>query len=252
MIADVTTAGRFVEALARSELAGHRPYLEGLIRPAVDVLRSDTPSVTGSSRFGGSPDLPRGAEWPMHQRGPYRFLAQINFAEIPGSGLDLPASGLLSLFVADDLSGEGTTGLFWQDEGYVHARLIPPGADLAPLRPPESVNAGVATAIRFRPTIDIPYDEYQVERWPFDEHETEVYGVLRDSLHEGDDHLLGYPSHCSLAYDPTPGPGWRSLLTVYSDDDLQWVWHDGDALMIFVEQSRLQSGDFSCLKADAG
>jgi hypothetical protein len=248
----VTTPDRFFELLARSELAGHRPYLEHLIRPAVDVLRSDTPSVTGTSRFGGSPDLPRRAEWPMHERGPYRFLAQINFAEIPGSGLDLPVSGLLSLFVADDPSGEGKIDLFWQDEGYVNALLTPPGADLVPLRPPESVNAGGTTAIRFRPTIDIPYDEYQVDGWPFDEHEIEVYRALRDSLHEGDDYLLGYPSHCSLAYEPTPTPGWRSLLTVFSYDDLEWCWHDGDALMIFIEQSRLQSGDFSCLKADAG
>lgn len=55
----------------------------------------------GSSRFGGWPDLPAGAEWPRWQQRPMAFLAQINLAEAHAvePGLRLPAAGLLSFFL---------------------------------------------------------------------------------------------------------------------------------------------------------
>jgi hypothetical protein len=56
----------------------------------------------------------------------------------------------------------------------------------------------------------------------------------------------------TLAYDPTPGPDWRSLLTVSSDDELEWFWHDRDWLVTFIERQKLYSGDFSQIRADAG
>jgi hypothetical protein len=65
-------------------------------------------------------------------------------------------------------------------------------------------------------------------------------------------YLLGYPFNTTLAYDPTPGPEWRSLLTLSSDDELEWCWHDGDWLVTFIEQQRLHAGDFSQIKSDAG
>ena len=44
-------------------------------------------------------------------------------------------------------------------------------------------------------------------------------------------YLLGYPLNSTLAYDPTPGPKWWSLLTLGSDfSGLDWCWHDGDWL----------------------
>lgn len=47
----------------------------------------------GSSRVGGLPDLPKGAEWPTGPGGmPYAFIAQINLAELRDAVGD--ASGL--------------------------------------------------------------------------------------------------------------------------------------------------------------
>ncbi len=63
---------------------------------------------------------------------------------------------------------------------------------------------------------------------------------------------MGYPHNNTLAFDPTPGPGWRSLLTLGSDDDLEWCWHDGDWLVTFIEETRLRAGDFSLIKSVAG
>jgi hypothetical protein len=84
-----------------------------------------------------------------------------------------------------------------------------------------------------------------------------VLSSVRDSpgslqLHPSERYLLGYPFNMTLAYDPTPGADWRSLLTVSSDDDLEWHWHDGDWLVTFIEEQRLRAGDFSQIRADAG
>ena len=65
-------------------------------------------------------------------------------------------------------------------------------------------------------------------------------------------YLLGYPGVSTLAYDPTPGPGWTSLLTLTSMKELDWCWHDGDFLHIFIERERLARADFTRLASDAG
>ena len=66
------------------------------------------------------------------------------------------------------------------------------------------------------------------------------------------DHLFGYPSVSSLAYDPTPEGDWVPLLDLWSHEDLDWCWHDGDYLHIAIERSKLAAGDFSELASDAG
>ncbi|MEK4061405.1 MULTISPECIES: YwqG family protein [Paenibacillus] len=241
---------QFLETIEQSEIARHKEYLLQVVRPAIDIVKNnDVEPRLGCSRFGGAPDLPVGSEWPTYEGNPYRFLGQINFAEISLTGADLPSTGLLSLFVADDPEGEGCLEAF--EDGYVHAIYIPESIDLEEISPPNSDN-GKTTVIEFIPAMDIPYDEYQVKDWPFGEEENDIYTEIRDSLHKSSDYLLGYPSHCTLAYDPSPGAGWISLLTIASDDDLEWCWHDGDNLMIFIETERLKNLDFSALKSDAG
>nr|WP_278246547.1 YwqG family protein [Clostridium lundense] len=221
-----------------------------VIRPAIDILKNeDSEPHLGCSRFGGAPDLPVGSEWPTYNMKPYRFLGQINFSEITSAETDLPKSGLLSLFVMDDFEEE--YDLETWEEGYIHAIFTPDTTNLETIVSPNSI-VGKSTVIEFSPTIDIPYDEYQVKNWPFTEEENDIYSEIRESLHKSSDYLLGYPSHCTLAYDPTPGTEWISLLTISSDDDLEWYWHDGDKLMIFIKWEHLKNLDFSSLKADAG
>jgi uncharacterized protein YwqG len=240
----------FLEIMAKSKIAKYKEYLCQTVRPAIDIIknRNEKPYL-GCSRFGGTPDLPVGSEWPTHDSVPYRFLGQINFADLPLSEIELPSSGLLSLFVADDPTGECYLEVF-EDE-YLHTIYIPELTNIENVSSPNTV-FGKTTVVKFCSTIDIPYDEYQIKDWPFDEEETDDYNEIRSFLHESDDYLLGYPSHCTLAYNPTPGTEWVSLLTIGSDNDLEWCWHDGDKLMIFIERERLKNSDFSSLKADAG
>ncbi|WP_413366520.1 YwqG family protein [Lysinibacillus sp. 3P01SB] len=243
----------FLDTIEKSEISNHKDYLLQVLRPAIDILKHPEAELKlGCSRFGGAPDLPAGSEWPAYEMKPYRFLGQINFAEIPPTEADLPAKGLLSLFAADILPGDDSDpDLEPFEDGYIHGIYIPETTNLETKLPPYS-DTSKAVVIEFSPTIDIPYDEYQLKDSPFSEDQSDIYTEIRDSLHKSSDYLLGYPSHYTLGYNPTPGEEWISLVTIDSDDDLEWCWHDGDKLMIFIELERLKNLDFSRLKSDAG
>ncbi|ATP42406.1 hypothetical protein CSE16_08590 [Solibacillus sp. R5-41] len=237
--------------IAQSDIGIHKEYLRQVLRPAIDVLKhKDAELQLGCSRFGGEPDLQVGSEWPTYGTNPYRFLGQINFAEIPSTEANFPTKGILSLFVADD-HPDYDCNLEVFEEGYIHGIYIPELTNLETIISPNP-DIGRAIAIKFSSRIDIPFDEYQLKDSPFMENQSDQYTEIRDSLHKSTDYLLGYPSHYTLAYDPTPGEEWVSLLTIDSDDDLEWCWHDGDKLMIFIELERLKNLDFSRLRSDAG
>lgn len=244
------------QRLRDSRFSEHSDYLVERARPCIDIEMTDEDLRLGMSKFGGSPDLPPGMPWPESPNGPYRFLTQIDCSELPSLGVGLPTAGLLSLFVGVD-SDDGK--FFWRSPGYIKAFLFPPDARRTAVEPPESVSYGKARAIRFHAGVDIPFDRYQVQDWPLgtDYNLWEEYGLLRESLHVSPHYLLGYPAHDSLGYDPaahlqTPGVDWQSLLSLGSDDELEWEWHDADRLMVFIERARLAKQDFSALASDAG
>jgi uncharacterized protein YwqG len=66
--------------------------------------REDYASV-GNTRFGGDPDLPIDAQWPIDSDGEHKrhsnFVAQINFADLPHLATNnaLPITGILYIFV---------------------------------------------------------------------------------------------------------------------------------------------------------
>jgi hypothetical protein len=97
-----------------------------------------------------------------------------------------------------------------------------------------------------------PWDESALKNWPIGEEVADAYGALRRKLHPSHRYLLGYPFNTTLAYNPTPGPEWRSLLTLSSDQELMWWWADDDWLVTFIEEQRLGAADFSQIKSDAG
>lgn len=221
----------------------HKDYLDSISRLSVDIFLSDAEIDKEGSRFGGVPLVGKGFVWPKHEIGEYRFLGQINFSEIRNAPEPLPKSGLLSLFYAYDDDGE----IFWGDDGYVIAYYYPDVRELALFE--SGVAQSSAKAIRLETGVEIPRHQDLRSDWPFD---TDLLYALPDLKGYCENYLLGYPSFCSLAYDPTPGEEWLPLLTLASDDDLDWCWHDGDKLMVFIEREKLKNLDFSCLKADAG
>ena len=229
-------------------LAANPQWILDAVRPIVALVPSTTPMSIGGSRLGGAPDLPDGTLWPTHNGGPYRFIGQINFREVCGSGIGLPRDGLLSLFVADD----DDQSVFWQDADYVVALFTPATERLVRCQLPEEWAEQPGFTLRFEEAeIDLPRDDVQRTDWP-----DGLVGPFLDWWHAHRPrrigHLLGYPAVSTLPYDPTPSSEWTSLLTLSSVRELGWSWHDGAFLHIFIERERLVAGDFSNLRADAG
>ncbi|MCL2466859.1 MAG: YwqG family protein [Micrococcales bacterium] len=252
------------------DLAEHREFLRGLLRPCVRITITPEKPDGVQSQFGGSPMVPADFQWPEHDTFLYYFLGQINFAEIVDRPDPLPSHGLLSLFYADydpdsDFGGE----LFWGNDGYLKVWYFD---DLDALVKKKAPHKGKVPGRRITLTggeYDMPRDHFMREEWPFD---FDILDSLIDdpgwpyalrTVRAGDepdptfvlatDYLLGYPSYYSLGYNPTPGDDWVALLTLHSHEDMfGWCWQDANKLMVFIERDRLAVGDFSALKWDAG
>jgi hypothetical protein len=111
----------------------------------------------------------------------------------------------------------------WKDELRLHGRRPPRPADATPARPkPGRVSSA----------------KYPAWAWEQD------YADLRDAIDGPPHHLMGYSSPCVVCADPIPGPGWRHLLTVYSDRNLDWCWSDGHFLYWYVSDADLRAGRF--------
>lgn len=115
--------------------------------------------------------------------------------------------------------------------------------------------------IRFRRGFDLPHSVEQRDDWPVPTREDsrtfleELHQIWRsiqtDAPTLGGDHFLGYPSQSSLAYDPTPKDS-VPFLSLSSQDELGWCWHDGDYLHVFARSVDLARGNFASLASDAG
>jgi hypothetical protein len=247
----------------------HATWLRGAIRPALTLTFEGLGDLTGGTRFGGAPDLPLGSDWPQHRFGPYRFLGQLDLSEFaeamatmdpPWRGL-LPTVGLLSLFVGDDPTGEidPSAEMFWGNPTYAIAHYAPPGTELTTLAVPAEVNFGSAVGVTYVRDVELPFDGEQLRKVAGMADLTQdqarlralasALEAIRGEDHLGD-HLFGYPTHCSLGYDPTPD-GMLPLLTLRSSDARDWMWHDGDYLMLFVAPDSLATG-WNTLGSDAG
>lgn len=56
----------------------------------------------GNSRLGGIPDLPVDLQWPTDEGEHFIFLGQINLRDIQGINPDLPAQGIIYLFLGNN------------------------------------------------------------------------------------------------------------------------------------------------------
>ena len=237
-----------VDAATQAGLGAYSEFIRQATKETVDVRIVSGTAGLLESRFGGAPALPPGFEWPKHDLGRYQFLGQINFSEIESAPPPLPSSGLLSLFFATDPDGE----IFWGDPGYVLGYYFHDVADLVPQASPEEPDPHVCK-IALESSVGLPSSPDLKLEYPFSgEDEDRFFYELPEKINAPTDYLLGYPSFNTLAYDPTPEGDWISLITLRSHEQLDWCWHDGDKLMVFIERQKLEGRDFSNLNCDAG
>lgn len=223
-----------------------------LIRPCIDIVFTDDNDAKDGSYFGGKPYLPKDFVLPKAPKGnKYHFIGQINFADLAhiNTPTHLPKTGLLSLFYLEyrDDWQLGDNEPFWGDDGYVKAFYFANTYDF--VVHDDKDTATHAKYITFIKGVDLPCNQYFNVDYPSDAHK--FYDVL-DEI-ERADHLFGYPTNSSLGYDPTPSDDeWLPFISLKSHQELNWCWHDGDYLMVFITQSALTKGDFTHLKSDAG
>lgn len=242
----------FISVLNGSPLAEYSTYLSERRRPLIELVREDGPVRLHQSRICGAPDVPAGFQWPEHEGGAYRFLMQLNFGEMPKCLPEQPAGGLLTIFEKFDADGN----MNWSASDYIVARFFSDNEILATAKPPDTSGVQEAIPLSFRSGFDIPLFDNLIpstyEGSPIPKARWREYADVRNELHETPDFLFGYPTNRCLGYDPTPGPGWMQLVNLDTDEDLEWYFHDGSKLMIFIEADRLAKCDFGKLTTDAG
>lgn len=193
-------------------------------RPNVQLVSTSTLDVDttpqGSSKLGGEPDLPEGADWPMRpayryprekddfrrssawETRPLHFIAQINLRDMARAGTDLPLPtfGLLLFFYDTDVQPWGfdpRDAPGWRvlhvGEGTPVKRRPNPGADSSKVQPIELV-----------PSEVLPGWEWLDERVETDlGYEREWFRAERRKLTDEDWERMSYGGHAFGGW-PTP------------------------------------------------
>ena len=241
---------RLISVVRNTPLAEYADYLTQTAVRMLTIQRRDTANV--KSRFAGSPDLPPGFSWPQHEDGYYRFLLQLDLGEMSNCIPAQPNSGLLVLFEKFDEGGN----MDWTASDYIVASYFPDPTALITTESPAGREVHHPIPITFKSAWDIPLFDYFIEstyaNTPLPKAMWREYSEVRDALHESPDFCFGCPTSRCLGFDPLPGPDWLQLLNLDSDEDIEWNFHDGGKLMIFIETARLANCDFTHLSTVAG
>ena len=235
---------------------------------------------SGSSHFGGIPDLPADFQWPRRQDGrPLSALARLDLSEISfwAERNHLPPEGVLTFFF--DLC-EQPRGFQSEDRDglrvYFHDRDIDLVPTIAPLNLTENLVLP-ASKIRFEDELTFPdFKDCLAENLPFAA--SESYDAFLNSWYQqsgdgsgtGCHRLLGYPQllegdvreECALASEGTydqdldgramdrarevavKASSWIMLLQVDRDTECGIDWRDRGMLYIMIERERLLERKF--------
>ncbi len=243
----------------------------------LDLGPAEMVHEVGQSRYGGLPDLPADAGWPLSAEGEgLVFLQQINLATIPPyPGSLLPPDGLLSLFLESDAMAGPGSGPYQVHytaagtplrAGSIPAERVHAFKDYEHLKP---------HALEPRWSVDLPSDGA-----PFDalceRSLTMAFDVLRQAFRDGDvesvgGRLLGHPYgvqndqiKCAIRLRRGQSPYHQGFGTPPPDPELEaerlrWVplwqlcsnahvgvcyWDAGD-LDIYLPKDELAALDFS-------
>ncbi len=235
-------------------LERYRPKIEATFRPCLAVTAGSTTPKPLASRVGGFPTLPEGFSLPQNsQVRPLRFLAQINFEEMPAL-VGFPAQGLLQFYVAD-------TTLYGVDydrptvpDGF---RLLyfkdlprPPYADIEGLQLPEPecfpIRGYQSVGLNFEPqSIPVSGADYRASSLGFEnDDDSDTYW----DCFPGEGHRLGgYPGFSQD--DPRASReelrDYELLFQLDSDDALNLMWGDAGIANFFIQSEALRNADFS-------
>lgn len=224
-------------------------YLRSVMLPAIIIEQATVFDGKGISKYGGNPLVPDNFEWPKHEFGDYKFIAQFHLSEIPHGENQLPKKGLLSIFTAYD---EENT-MAWTDDNYAKVFYFEDVENLKPYDNPNFPDK-YSLDVVFKQEVDIPFkpELYPTKGLNKKQMNYVCTKVLERTDKRYDSYLLGYPYYNSLDADPRENDNWTTLLTLRYQSGFGLYWNDRGYLMLFIEKEKLAKGDFSNIKSNAG
>jgi uncharacterized protein YwqG len=268
-------AAGLAEYRAQLDAAGLGRYADSLCAAALPGIRllADSQAdaaIVGTSRLGGSPDLPAGLSWPVNGHGtPLSFIAQLDLAEISAHDTEgiLPGNGLLSFFY--EAATQMACGFDPADHGAWAVIHTAGGTTVEPRQVPDGVPApGRFPAVGLRPHLELtfaPWESFLVERLDMTGDEGFAYAEMLPPAGGTTHRLLGHPDplqgdmqlECQLVThglycgdesgyrDPraarlAPGAAdWRLLFQVDSQDEAAMMWGDVGRLYYWIKKDDL-------------
>ncbi len=254
--------------------------LEGIAEPCLRFRTQpiqDNDLRVGSSKLGGSPDLPTGIPWPTWYGRPLDFLLQLDLTEVPRNlAADLlPERGWLYFFYdidsnkwGFDVSDRGSSRvLFFEGDRRI----------LAPRRRPDSATAKFGSCqLAFFEGIHLNWRSIGDQKLKFDLDHFGWDEKLQDAMAEIWGHqILGTTEGVQHSYEEMQrecqfvsngiymggggGPvfdkfkakqlesgikDWQLLLELGSDENAGLVWHDYGSLYFWIREEDLSNSDF--------
>jgi uncharacterized protein YwqG len=174
----------FDAAIERFGLSQHRDLIASISSLAyrAELIKS-APDI-GASKFGGTPDLPKGIPWPESDDRLFVFVAQINLSELPALCRQFPRDGLLSFFIGTDEPAYNIEHriLYHHDISKLVRKQMPKGKEFVEGCVSEQEDPGpfAESAVSFIPVVMVP---------PFPDHVKDLESV--SEVH-GPMHKLSY------------------------------------------------------------
>ena len=252
----------------------------GLARVSEELLQVSLPSIRlsaqpaeerdlrlGSTKFGGSPDLPQETAWPEYNGSHLPFVAQINLSDIASYDRDhlFPATGIVSFFFDEEAFLES-----WSDEHAVPWHVcysINPISSLQRLPMPASMpkrGRYHTGKVAYRTELTLPdysqYDAFSLERLglssPLTDEEEQAYyqlqarlaGRVGTSSHIPIHRLLGHPDPVQWDMHQELGEraaDWQLLFQVDSDDVPDTHWGDTGRIYYWIRTRDLAEKYFN-------
>lgn len=230
----------------------------------------------GETKIGGTPHLPKDFAWPMFNKKPLAFIAQINLDDVATYDTEnrLPKSGLLSFFYE---GGEEVWGYDPKDKGGFKVVHFEQTENLQVTSTPDTLEDYMVFSpckITFECAVSYPSDTYELNKQLFgdsdsDEHE-DFFEVIYDAQEGIVNKLFGHPGliqgdifletqlvtnglFCgnSTGYnDPRAKElekgvsDWMLLFQIDSDNNANMMWGDVGRVYFTIKKEDLANGNF--------
>lgn len=256
--------------LAEAELSS---IAEELTKLSKECLRMKSQAASddapiGCSKLGGLPDVPPGFLWPTWKTDYLTFVAQLNLAELPVTGV-LPTSGMLSFFFDRNQTAWGFDPnhkdgfrLFYFPQTMALARAKEPLCSAFPcallsfewyLSLPDSSSPSLGDLLlgidddeqyyKFVDEYAGPGPLHQALGWPHviqNAMELECQ-LVTNGIYVGD--ATGYHDPRRSELEST-ADDWTLLLQFDSDDNARMLWGDCGMLYVWIRRQDLASRAF--------